>query len=75
MTKRQRQTLNQYSKNSNDYKYIRDEWSKWLTPGLRKFFRRRANKSQRRHNRAICKDFSYVWQRLPGCASALRISQ
>jgi hypothetical protein len=75
MTKRQRQTLNQYSKNSNDYKYIRDEYSMWLTPGLRKFFRRRTNKSQRRHNRAICKDFSLNWQRLPGCGFALLIPQ
>ena len=75
MTKRQRQTLNQYRKNLTEIKWLSDEHSMWLTPGIRKVFRRRANKLQRRHNRAICKDFSYVWQRLPGCASALRISQ
>jgi len=75
MTNQERQTLNQYRKINNDVKYIRDEWSMWLTPGLRRAFRRRANKAQRRHNRAICKGFSLNWQRLPGCGFALRISQ
>jgi len=74
MTKRQRQTLRQYRRNLSDINWLRGEHSMWLNPRTRKGFRRRANKAQRRHNRAICKDFSYSWQRLPGCAHALRIS-
>ena len=74
MTKRQRQTLDQFRKINNDIGYMRGEHSMWLNPRTRKVFRRRANKLLRRHNRAICKDFSQNWQRLPGCAHALRIS-
>ena len=75
MTKRQRQTLDQFRKINNDIGYMRGEHSMWLNPRTRKVFRRRANKAQRRHNRAICKGFSQNWQRLPGCGFALRISQ
>ena len=75
MTKRQRQTLDQFRKINNDIGYMRGEHSMWLNPRTRKVFRRRANKAQRRHNRAICKGFSYGWQRLPGCSFTLRISQ
>ena len=74
MTNQERQTLDQFRKINNDIKYMRGEHSMWLNPRTRKVFRRRANKAQRRHNRAICKDFSYSWQRLPGCGHALRIS-
>jgi hypothetical protein len=75
MTKRQQQTLRQHSKDLSEIKWLRDTHSMWLNPRTRKGFRRPANKSLRRHNRAICKDFSYSWQRLPGCAFTLRISQ
>ena len=75
MTNQERQTLDQFRKINNNAKYLRGEWSMWLTPGLRRGFRRRANKAQRRHNRAICKDFSLNWQRLPGCGFALAIGQ
>ena len=75
MTNQERQTLDQYRKINNDIKYIRGEHSMWLNPRTRKVFRRRANKAQRRHNRAICKGFSQNWQRLPGCGFALLISQ
>ena len=74
MTNQERQTLDQFRKTNNDIGYLRGEHSMWLNPRTRKVFRRRANKLLRRHNRAICKDFSYSWQRLPGCAHALRIS-
>jgi len=75
MTNQERQTLDQFRKINNDIKYMRGEHSMWLNPRTRKVFRRRANKAQRRHNRAICKGFSYGWQRLPGCSFTLRISQ
>ena len=75
MTKRQRRTLDQYRKNLSEISWLRGEHSMWLNPRTRKVFRRRANKAQRRHNRAICKGFSQNWQRLPGCGFALRISQ
>ena len=75
MTKRQRRTLDQYRKNLSEISWLRGEHSMWLNPRTRKVFRRRANKAQRRHNRAICKAFSLNWQRLPGCGFALRISQ
>ena len=75
MTNQERQTLDQFRKISNISKYLRGEHSIDLTPGLRRGFRRRANKAQRRHNRAICKDFSLNWQRLPGCGFALAIGQ
>ena len=74
MTKRQRRTLDQYRKNLSEISWLRGEHSMWLNPRTRRVFRRRANKLLRRHNRAICKDFSYSWQRLPGCGHALRIS-
>ena len=75
MTKRQRRTLDQYRKNLSEISWLRGEHSMWLNPRTRKGFRRRANKAQRRHNRAICKGFSLNWQRLPGCGFALLISQ
>ena len=75
MTNQERQTLDQFRKTNNDIGYLRGEHSMWLNPRTRKGFRRRANKAQRRHNRAICKGFSMNWQRLPGCGFALRISQ
>jgi hypothetical protein len=76
MTNRQRATLKQYSKNLTEIKWLdRGYHAMDLNPRIRRGFRRRANKSLRRHNRAICKDFSYSWQRLPGCGFALRISQ
>ncbi len=75
MTNRQRATLKQYRRNLSEINWLRDTHSMWLNPRTRKGFRRAANKSLRRHNRAICKDFSYSWQRLPGCGFALRISQ
>lgn len=75
MTNRQRQTLNQYRKNLTEISWLREEHSMWLTPGIRRAYRQRANKLQRRHNRAICKDFSHNWQRLPGCSFTLLISQ
>ena len=74
MTKRQRRTLDQYRKNLSEISWLRGEHSMWLNPRTRKGFRRAANRALRRHNRAICKDFSYSWQRLPGCGHALRIS-
>jgi hypothetical protein len=75
MTNQERQTLDQFRKTNNDIGYLRGEHSMWLNPRTRKGFRRRANKAQRRHNRAICKGFSMNWQRLPGCGFALPISQ
>ena len=75
MTNQERQTLDQFRKINNDIGYMRGEHSMWLNPRIRRDFRRRANKAQRRHNRAICKGFSQNWQRLPGCAFALLISQ
>ena len=75
MTNQERQTLDQFRKTNNDIGYLRGEHSMWLNPRTRKGFRRRANKAQRRHNRAICKGFSMNWQRLPGCGFALSISQ
>ena len=75
MTNQERQTLDQFRKTNNDIGYLRGEHSMWLNPRTRKGFRRRANKAQRRHNRAICKGFSMNWQRLPGCGFALAIGQ
>ena len=75
MTNQERQTLDQFRKTNNDIGYLRGEHSMWLNPRTRKGFRRRANKAQRRHNRAICKGFSPNWQRLPGCGFALAIGQ
>ncbi len=75
MTNQQRQTLDQFRKINNDIKYMRGENSMDLNPRTRRAFRRRANKAQRRHNRAICKAFSLNWQRLPGCGFALLIPQ
>ena len=75
MTNQQRQTLDQFRKLNNDIGYLRGEHPLWLNPRTRKGFRRRANKAQRRHNRAVCKGFSLNWQRLPGCAFALPINQ
>jgi len=75
MTNQERQTLDQFRKINNDIGYMRGEHSMWLNPRTRRAFRRRANKAQRRHNRAICKGFSMNWQRLAGCGFALLISQ